>query len=427
MRRRGTARAERHARTAGPGLALLVVIVLLSLPSGGRPDAEDSPSTASEQEEQEQAGSSASDPTSSSNDASGGSSTTAGLPEPREVTLVATGDVLLHEPLWRQAAEDAAASGVDGYDFGPVLAGVEPLVSGADLAICHLETTLAPPEGPFSGYPVFSVPPEIAPALAETGYDACSTASNHVYDKGADGIDRTLDDLDDAGIDHAGSARNEAESEEPTILEADGVAVALLSYTYTFNGIPPPDGETWRSNLIDEAAILDEAAAAREAGADVVVVSMHWGDDHRHEPNAQQEELAPRLIGSEDIDLLLGHHAHVVQPIEQFDDGWVVYGMGNHLANQATLGPEKAEGLLVRFTFTEDPAGGSWEATAAEYAPTLLDRAPWPRRLVVVADALADPRSDAPSPQRLQEAWDRTTHAVLSRDADEDGLTAIRP
>jgi poly-gamma-glutamate synthesis protein (capsule biosynthesis protein) len=347
-------------------------------------------------------------------------------PEAREVTLVATGDVLLHEPLWRQAAEDAAASGQEGYDFRPLLADTAPLVSDADIAICHMETPIAPPEGPFSGYPMFSVPPDIAPALADTGYDACSTASNHTLDAGAEGIERTLGTLDDAGIDHAGAARTQAEAEEPTILDAEGVKVALLSYTYSFNGFEAPDGETWRANLIDEAAIEDEAAAAREAGAEVVVVAMHWGDEYVHEPNAQQESLAPRLIGSENIDLVLGHHVHVIQPIEKFDDGWVVYGMGNHVSNQAALSPEKAEGLLVRFTFTEDPATESWDVSEADYAPLLL-HSNSPRRLRVVADALANQEPDAPSPQRLQEAWDRTTQIVLSREADQDGLTTIAP
>jgi Bacterial capsule synthesis protein PGA_cap len=135
-------------------------------------------------------------------------SQTAEAPEPvRSFTLVAGGDVLLHEPLWAQAEADGAAAGTGGLDFRPLLAGVAPIVQGADVAICHLETPLAPPGGPYQGYPTFSVPPEIAPALADTGFDACSTASNHTFDQGAAGVDRTLATLDAAGIRHAGSAR----------------------------------------------------------------------------------------------------------------------------------------------------------------------------------------------------------------------------
>lgn len=353
------------------------------------------------------------------------SATSTSRAQPREVTLVATGDVLLHEPLWRQAEQDAAALGTDGFDFTPILAGTEELVAGADLAICHVETPLAPRGGPYSGYPAFSVPPEIAPALAETGYDACSTASNHVYDQGAEGVDRTLDELDAADIAHAGSARSRQEAGRTTTFDVEGVAVALLSYTWGFNGIPAPGGETWRSNLIDEATILADARTAQDRGAELVIVSLHWGDEYDHQPNARQQELAPRLIASPDIDLLLGHHAHVVQPIERTNRGWIVYGMGNHLANQATLGPEKAEGLLVRFTFTENVAEDAWEVTKAEFAVLLLDRNRSPRRLVVVADALADPAVSGSQRQRLQDAWDRTTGIVLTDTATDAGLTPI--
>lgn len=350
-------------------------------------------------------------------------STTTPAPPPRTFTLVAAGDVLLHSPLWRQAEADAAAAGVPGYDFAPLLSGVAPTVGAADLAICHLETPLAPTGGPYSSYPVFSVPPEIVPALAATGFDACTTASNHVYDRGADGIDRTLAALDTAGLAHAGSARNPDEAATITTLEANGVSVALLSYSYGFNGIPAPNGEEWRSNAIDEARILADAAAARQRGADVVVVALHWGNEYDHQPSGQQQDLAPRLIRSPDIDLLLGHHAHVVQPVEQVDGEWVVYGMGNMIAYQGTLGPTKEEGLLVRFTFTETPQG--WRVTAAEFAPLLTVRGQAPVRLVEVGRVLADPAIDPALRQRLQEAWDRTVAVVGERGATQAGLQPI--
>lgn len=344
-------------------------------------------------------------------------------PPPASFTLVATGDVLLHSPLWDQAATDAAAAGAGGFDFRPLIAGVEPIVSDADLALCHAETPVSEPGGPYAGYPSFSVPPEILPALADTGYDACTTASNHTYDRGADGIDRTLDALDAAGIRHAGSARTPEEAEEVTLLAAGDATVALLSYTYGFNGIPPPDGQHWRSNPIEEAQILADAAAARMQGADVVVVALHWGDEYRHEPSAQQADLAPRLIRAPTIDLLLGHHAHVVQPVEVIDGEWVVYGMGNMVARHGTPGAPNEEGLLVRFTFTE--GAGGWRVTEAEFAPLLMVKDRDPKRLVDVARALTDPSTDAGLIDRLALAWQRTIDTVGSRGALEAGLTPI--
>jgi poly-gamma-glutamate capsule biosynthesis protein CapA/YwtB (metallophosphatase superfamily) len=344
---------------------------------------------------------------------------------PRSFTLVATGDVLLHTALWDQARADAAAQGNPaGHDFGPILAGIEPLVSQADVAICHMETPIAPPGGPFSSYPSFSVPPEIAPDLAATGYDACTTASNHTYDRGAAGIDRTLGALDAAGIRHAGSARNPREAGTTTLLDVKGVKVALLSYTFGFNGIPAPGGETWRSNQIDGQRILADAALARRRGAEVVIVALHWGSEYSHVPNAQQQALAPALIRSPDIDLLLGHHAHVVQPVEAIGGEWVVYGMGNLVSNQGSQGPDKLEGLLVRFTFTETDVG--WRTTRAEFAPVLTDDR-GPIRVLEVGRALADPATDPSLRERLQTAWHRTATVVDARGGPSHGLRPIAP
>jgi poly-gamma-glutamate capsule biosynthesis protein CapA/YwtB (metallophosphatase superfamily) len=342
---------------------------------------------------------------------------------PRSFTLVATGDVLLHERLWDQAATDAAAAGVEGFDFRPLLAGVEPLVEGADVAFCHLETPVAPPAGPFSGYPAFSVPADIVPALADTGFDACSTASNHTYDRGAAGVDHTLDALDAAGIRHAGSARTPAEATTTTVVTVGGADVTLLAYTFGFNGVPAPDGQTWRSNPIDEGRILADAARARTEGADVVVVALHWGDEFRAEPNGQQRALAPGLVRSPDIDLLLGHHAHVVQPIEAVDGEWVVYGMGNLVADHGTALPANEEGLLVRFTFTEEAAG--WRVSGAEYAPLLVSKPGPPVRLVDVGAALGDAGADPARRSRLQVAWDRTVGTVGALGAHDHGLRTV--
>ena len=362
-------------------------------------------------------------------------------PGPREFTVVATGDVLLHDPLWEQARRDAEEVGGDrDLDFAPQLAAIAPIVEAADLGICHLEVPIAPQGGPYHGYPLFSGPPEIVDALVDTGYGACTVASNHIFDQGAAGVDRTLDALDDAALAHAGAARTEAEADEPVLIEiaTDGgpALVGLVSYTFSFNGIPYPSGETWRSNLIDQDCvwggsceraaeeILADAAAAREAGADVVIAAMHWGPEFQAEPDASQTSLAPLLIESADVDLVLGHHAHVVQPVEYFDGQWVVYGLGNLMAAHATVGEELREGLLVRFTFTEDPDAGGFETTMAEYLP-LLQTDPYPARVLDVP-AAPDPADDVPaSTDRLQTAHDRTTEIVGRRGAFEHGLMLL--
>jgi poly-gamma-glutamate capsule biosynthesis protein CapA/YwtB (metallophosphatase superfamily) len=344
----------------------------------------------------------------------------------RAFTLVATGDVLLHEPLWEQARQDAEVSGQESLDFAPQLASIRPLVEAADIALCHLETPLAPAEGPYEGYPTFSGPPQILPALATTGYDACTTASNHTFDQGAAGVDRTLDALDAAGLEHTGSARTAEEAARTAILDVvtatGSVRLGLLSYTFGFNGIPYPSGETWRSNLIDEQRILADSQLARQQGAEVVVVALHWGTEFDQDLNDEQLALGPTLLASPDIDLVLGHHAHVVQPVEQVDGEWVVYGLGNLVAAHATQGEPLREGLLVRFGFTEQP-DGRFRATAAGYAPLLVTD-PYPARVLDVASALRAADSAA-SMERLREAWDRTTAVVASRGATDAGLVPL--
>lgn len=324
------------------------------------------------------------------------------------ISLVATGDVLLHERLWTTAKRD----GRNGdWDFAPVMSSVKPLVQGADLAVCHLETPLAPIGGPYRGYPMFQGPPQIAAALKQTGYDVCTTASNHSFDGGAAGVDRTLKTLERAGLRHAGTARTPAEAETPTIVDVRGVKIALLSYTYGFNGLPYPDGDTWRAGKIDVPAIKAMAKKARDLGAEIVVVSCHWGTEYSSKLNDQQREVAPQLLADSNIDLLLGHHAHVVQPMEQHNGKWVAYGLGNLIAAHREPSSPKAEGLLVRFTFKR--SGDRWTTSEAEYAPLLMTDA-LPVRVLDVRRELAKTGLAAARRTRLERAERRTTATVRS-------------
>ena len=348
---------------------------------------------------------------------------------PRTLTIVGSGDILLHPQLWDQARTDARAKGQDGYDFRPLFADVRDVVLSADLAICHLETPVAPTTGPFSGFPVFSVPPQVVPALDGLGYDSCSTASNHTIDMGEAGVVRTLTALDAAGIRHAGSYRSAAEHNTVTVLDVGGIKVAHLSYTFSFNGLRRPAGKSWQANLIDREAILAEARRARAAGSAIVVVSLHFGTEYAHAPNAQQIALARQLLASPHVDLILGHHAHVVQPFEKIGDKWVAYGLGNEVAHHGQPSDHTREGVLSRFTFTEvaprmGGAAGRWRVTRAEAIPVWMDLAP-NDRLIHIADALADPATPASERSVLRAAWDRIQRYLTSRGAAADGLAIV--
>lgn len=213
-------------------------------------------------------------------------------PEPSTLTLVAAGDILPHDTVLRRAGEAAAEQGQPGWDFSPLWAPLDPWVSGADLALCHLEVPLIPDGDTPSGYPMFGSPTSLAQDIAEAGWDGCSTASNHSVDRGWTGLTTTLDAFDAAGLGHAGTARTAEEAAAPQtyVLERGGrtVTIAQIAATYGTNGLPIPADAPWSVQLIDGDQLIAQATAAREAGADLVVASIHWGTEYQDSPDSSQ-------------------------------------------------------------------------------------------------------------------------------------------
>ncbi|WP_055694388.1 CapA family protein [Streptomyces prasinopilosus] len=333
----------------------------------------------------------------------------------RGFTLVASGGVLPHDSVLGRARFDAGGT---GHDFEPMLSGARPAVAGADLALCHLETAYGA-DGDRTGS---AFPPEIAQALAATGYDGCSTASGRPPDDGTDGSRRTLDALDRAGLRHTGAVRSGRELRTGTVLRAGGAEVAHLAYTHGAGPLPP--GGPPAAGLTDETRILADARAARKAGADVVVVSLRWGTEWQEAPDERQLALARSLAAARagrrsDVDLVLGTHTHVPQAYEKINDTWVIYGTGDQVPGAAAgregaPDPRGDRSTLGRFTFT--PPGrpdGRWEVTGAEFVPQLYDVDAG--RVVDLGRALAEGAE-------VRSVRDRIRTVVLSRGAAEDGL-----
>jgi poly-gamma-glutamate synthesis protein (capsule biosynthesis protein) len=220
---------------------------------------------------------------------------------------------------------------------------------------------------------VFGAPASLVSDLGKAGWDGCSTASNHTVDRGFPGIEATLDAFQAAGLGHAGSARTENESTQVQFYNVveDGrtVKVAHISWAYGLNGLPVPAGKPWSVNVFDASAadvtpILDAAADARSRGADVVIASVHCCVEYTTQPTSTQKSIAQQIAHSGLVDLYIGHHAHVPQPIARLDGGpdgkgmWVAYGLGNFVSNQdaTTVGhAETASGVILRATFTVSP------------------------------------------------------------------------
>ena len=279
--------------------------------------------------------------------------TTTTLP-PVPISLAFTGDILVQRGLWPTAAKNAQTFGsTEPYDFSPMFSDVAELLSNADLAVCHLESPIAPPGAEIFSYPKYQVPSQIIPAIADAGYDACSTASEHVFDGGSEAINATVSAFESLGIMQSGMARTPDEI-KPLPTQVGDVVIAHLSYTLRYDS-PPPIGEDWRSALIDIPRILADAREARTLGAQAVVLSLHWGNEDSAVPTEQQRQWANELTISGEIDLIVGSHSHVLQPIEQINGVWVMFGLGNFLTNMPTKSarPEEGQdGAIVTLTMT---------------------------------------------------------------------------
>ena len=355
-------------------------------------------------------------------------------PPPAQFSIAGTGDILIHGPLIDTAA---ALSGDSGHAFAPMMDGVEHLISEADLALCGLEVPIAPEGVEPSGYPVFAAPPELAGDLASVGFDGCSTANNHSFDQGAAGAERTLEVFDAAGLGHAGTARTEAEAARPQLytMERGGqqVTVAHLATTMLHNPEHrPQQDELWRVADVTPQQLTDQAAQAREDGADVVVASVHWGEEYADEPNGEQRDYGERLAAGGEIDVVFGSHSHTPQPVENLEGGpsgdgmWVVWSMGNFLSNQdeACCVPETASGTVVYATVEVSDEDAS--VIGMDWLPVTVDRGPtddephrgiWPLRDLVEGDA---PSGVELSERTIDDRWSRVRDVMTEQELRED-------
>lgn len=339
------------------GLSLVIGLTLAGC--GG-----DTPDTGPDTEASTKADSAKSEPRESGSPATE-SETTSESPAERTITIAASGDELPHKSVLDSAAANASG---DGYDFGPMFAQIKPLVSSADLALCHMETPLSADNTNLTQSQVlsFASPHELADDLADAGYDGCDFASNHSMDRGVSGLAETEDVLSDAGLGYAGPTGYKDRAGAAHTYDVGDVEVAHLAYTYTLpnSGEPTtdvPGDAPWLAKSLwpvtGSTGIAKDARQARADGADVVVVSMHWGAEYLTEPTTDQTEIASDLLKSSDVDLILGAHVHVPQPCAKINDRFVLYGMGNSLSNQSpdvdnSLRTETQEGMIAEVTLT---------------------------------------------------------------------------
>jgi Bacterial capsule synthesis protein PGA_cap len=312
------------------------------------------------------------------------------------LVVEASGDLLIHSAIFERAL---VLGGGRRYDFVPLFAQIAPYIRGADLALCHVETPMTPARP--TGYPVFNTPPELAAAIRQTGWRACSTAATHTLDQGQAGVDSTIRALDRAGVAHTGSFSSAAGQRTPLIMTVKGVRVAFLAYTELTNGIPSP--HPWSVNRASAAQILSDAHRARTDGATVVIVNLHWGDEDVTQPSSFQLALATKLTRSPDITAIVGQHVHVVQPIRILGGKLVVFGEGNLISNQtsACCPATSQDGIIVLLTISVDGRGA--RVTFIHYVPIWVRHPDY-----VVLPAGTAWRTDPADAAALRASYERT-------------------
>jgi len=280
--------------------------------------------------------------------------------EKYSLTFLAAGDNLFHDTIINTHKQD------DGHDFSGIYTEVKNLVQKADLAFINQETVMAGERFGHSGYPEFNSPQILAKNLADTGFDIINHANNHAMDRGKNGMIATLDLWETMPEITVIGVRKSGESHK--IITKNNITLGFLSYTYGLNGIPLPEDSPNLVSLIDEKTMSEEAAALRPL-CDFMIVSIHWGEEYKTEPSEEQKDIA-LLLARHNTDLIIGHHPHVLQPVESLPraDGKEMlcfYSIGNFVSNQRNK--ERLLGAMMLVTFIKEiPDGDNAELIIAD-------------------------------------------------------------
>lgn len=257
---------------------------------------------------------------------------------------------------------------------------VEKYFQNSTINIGNCESPMAGGEIGYSGYPKFNAPEHLAIDLQELGVDIMTTANNHALDKGFSGLSSTLYFLDNAQIAHVGTARTEEEQNTILFKNLNGIKTAFLAYTYGTNGIPVPKDKEFCVNFIDKDLILKQIKQAKKEGAELIVVSMHWGVEYQTTENAQQDELAEFLIEN-DVNIILGSHPHVLQPMKMLKvktengeekEGLVIFSQGNFFSNQTSENTRNT--AIFNIEVKKDGKTGDVAISQVTYAPIYVNR-----------------------------------------------------
>jgi poly-gamma-glutamate synthesis protein (capsule biosynthesis protein) len=328
------------------------------------------------------------------------------------ITLAIVGDLMCHS----QQINDAKKE--NSYDFNKVFAAVETYLSNADLTFGNLETVTAGEEdGGYTGYPTFNTPVAYLDALKKTGFDVLTNANNHSLDRRNRGVEKTIDALNERTLLHTGTFKTSDESNKILVVSAKGIKLAVLAYTFGTNGIPFDKGKEFSVNILDSAKIIKDVEAAKKTGADKILAFVHWGDEYQRQPNDYQKKYAG-LLSRNGVDLILGSHPHVLQPMEFLKNTqsskstFCIYSMGNFISAQRKVYTDN--GIVLRLQLIKNKTTGETKLGKIDFIPTYVSVKNG-FRILPVRNAIDSYRSDNnylgvsnDEIGRLEEVWNES-------------------
>lgn len=287
----------------------------------------------------------------------------------KTITISIVGDLMCHTPQM-----DFARAGKDSFDFKPAFSEVKKFLSGSDLTMGNLETTISGKDSHYSGYPLFNSPDFYLEGLKYAGFNFLLTANNHSLDRGEKGVLRTLDKIHGMGFKSAGSYISQQERDSIKVIEINGIKLVILAYSYGLNGNHIPQNKKYLVNVIDTALIKQDINNARNKSADIILVYYHFGEEYRSKPSAFQKEIVNRTI-SYGADIIIGSHPHVIQPLEFFTSdknhigkSFIAYSLGNFISNQRWRYSDC--GVILNFAIRKNIPANTISLADVSFIPT---------------------------------------------------------
>ena len=277
----------------------------------------------------------------------------------KSMSLVMVGDALIHDSIYKDAYV-----GDNNYDFMDMFTDIGEIIKDYDLRYYNQETIIGGKDLGLSNYPLFNSPDEIGSDLVKTGFNMVSLANNHSLDKGERGLNYSIQFWNSMDVITAGSYASFEDRDNPKIYETNGIKYAFLSYTIGTNGIKVPEGKEYLVNVYSDELVKQNIEKVKDS-VDLIIVAMHWGNEYSHQPNSEQRRIA-KYLSELGVNIIIGSHAHVIQPIDYVGDTLVIYSLGNFISSQRSLGLNKIIGLLVGVTINVEDGNVSFDNLKSE-------------------------------------------------------------